>query len=104
MTRHGISGRRTALGFLIRMAVGLLALMAVYVPAALATNTQYFIDPTNPSCSDTGGGTSGTPWCTLSPASSHVFGAGDQLLMANGSMFTGQTLTVQGQEIGRAHV
>ena len=97
MTRLGISGRSTTLGSVIRMVVGLLALVAMVVPVAFAANTQYYIDPNNSSCSDTGGGTSGTPWCSLAPASSHVFGPGDQLLLANGSSFTGQTLTIQGQ-------
>jgi hypothetical protein len=97
MTRYGfVLKHRLALAVVaavVAAAVG----QAVHAPEVLAANTQYFIDPNNPACSDTGGGTSTTPWCGLVPASSHVFGPGDQVLLANGSLFTGRELDIQGQ-------
>jgi hypothetical protein len=67
------------------------------VTAASAAGTVYYINSASGTCSDSGAGTSiGVPWCSLT-AATRTYVPGDQLLIARGSTYTGQQLTVSGQ-------
>jgi len=72
------------------------ASLAIGAAPASATGTTHYVNSSSSSCSDSGAGTStSTPWCTLTRASG-TYGAGDQILIADGSSYTNQPLTISG--------
>ncbi|PZF85604.1 right-handed parallel beta-helix repeat-containing protein [Jiangella anatolica] len=65
-------------------------------PPATAAGTTYYVDRTNPACSDSGPGNATTPWCTFTPVNSHgAFGPGDSILLARGVIWD-QWLDLEG--------
>ncbi len=54
-----------------------------FVVVTRAAGATYYVDQAHPSCSDSGNGSAGAPWCSLVPTQSHV-SAGDTVLIANG--------------------
>ncbi|MDY0914533.1 DUF642 domain-containing protein [Rathayibacter festucae] len=77
---------------------------ALSAPAAHAAGTTYYVDSGSSSCSDSSSGTSSSAaWCSLT-AASRQYSPGDQLLIARGSTYSGQTLVVSGQGTEQARI
>ncbi|MFF9565183.1 hypothetical protein ACF1AJ_17690 [Leifsonia sp. NPDC014704] len=80
----------------VTAAVLFAAFVAPAVPAS-AVGQTYYLNSASATCSDSGPGTSVTqPWCSLGHAS-RGYSAGDQLLIARGSTYSNQFLTISGQ-------
>lgn len=75
---------RNSKGFVMKLGtVGLL----LFAAPATASAADYYVDSVGGN--DSGAGSTGAPWKTLTKAQSQSLTAGDRLLFARGSMFTG---------------
>src|SRR6266704_2646780 len=83
LTIHGLSDRSLRVRLLL-IAVAATALVGLNVRAAAAAATVLYVDQNNPSCSDTGSGTSTQPFCTIKPAASQAT-AGQTVQVASGT-------------------
>src|SRR6266508_1470612 len=69
---------------LLLIAVATTALVGLNVRGAAAAAAVLYVDRNNPSCSDTGPGTSTQPFCTIKPAASQAT-AGQTVQVASGT-------------------
>src|SRR6266704_3642643 len=83
LTIHGLSDRSLRVRLLL-IAVAATALVGLNVRVAAAAATVLYVDQNNPSCSDTGSGTSTQPFCTIKPAASQAT-AGQTVQVASGT-------------------
>src|SRR6266536_5863405 len=83
LTLCGLSDRSMRLRVLM-IAVAATSLVALNVRTASAAGTVLYVDQNNPSCSDTGTGTSTQPFCTIKPAAS-LASAGQTVEVASGT-------------------
>ena len=81
--RRPISYLRPSVALSVATLAVLGAQLALANPAAAAGRTL-FVDKGNPSCSASGGGTQGVPFCTISQAAV-VAAAGDTVLVGTGT-------------------
>ncbi|MGP4033698.1 right-handed parallel beta-helix repeat-containing protein [Pseudarthrobacter sp. 1C304] len=71
---------------------------------AVAAGATYYVNSAAASCDDSGSGSSlETPWCSLT-AASRSYSPGDRLLLARGSTYSGEFLTVSGQGTEQARI
>ncbi len=77
--RAGISGRR-----LLALLALVVAPIVAYAGPASATPTVLYVDGGNPSCSDSGSGTSSQPFCTINKGASVAI-AGQTVQVASGT-------------------
>src|SRR6266542_984502 len=81
---------------LLLIAVATTALVGLNVRGAAAAAAVLYVDRNNPSCSDTGPGTSTQPFCTIKPAASQAT-AGQTVQVASGTKLAGKSyVTIQG--------
>ena len=73
----------------------ILSLATVQAPMALAASV-WWVDNTNPLCSNTGPGTSATPLCTISAAATRATNAGDQVMVRPGTYAEQVTVAASG--------
>jgi len=64
--------------------MAVIALLVLYTPSASADPTVLYVDKSNPSCSDTGPGTSSQPFCTIAKGASVAL-AGQTVQVASGT-------------------
>jgi parallel beta-helix repeat protein len=64
--------------------IGLALALFAWAPAAASAATAYYVDRSNPSCSDTGAGTEAQPYCTINGAVAARKGAGITILVKPG--------------------
>src|SRR6266498_4028085 len=83
LTIHGLSDRSLRVRLLL-IAVATTALVGLNVRGAAAAAAVLYVDQNNPSCSDTGTGTSTQPFCTIKPAAS-LASAGQTVEVASGT-------------------
>ncbi|WP_083397355.1 right-handed parallel beta-helix repeat-containing protein [Plantibacter sp. MMLR14_011] len=82
----------------------LLALAITPASPAAAEPVVYYVNSSSATCDDAGDGVSAdSPWCSLD-AASRTYSPGDQLLIARGSTYAGEFLTVSGQGTANARI
>src|SRR6266540_960521 len=83
LTIRGLNDRSLRVRLLL-IAVATTALVGLNVRGAAAAAAVLYVDRNNPSCSDTGPGTSTQPFCTIKPAASQAT-AGQTVQVASGT-------------------
>src|SRR6266545_905519 len=83
LTIRGLNDRSLRVHLLL-IAVATTALVGLNVRGAAAAAAVLYVDRNNPSCSDTGPGTSTQPFCTIKPAASQAT-AGQTVQVASGT-------------------
>jgi parallel beta-helix repeat protein len=83
LTIRGLNDRSLRVRLLL-IAVATTALVGLNVRGAAAATAVLYVDRNNPSCSDTGPGTSTQPFCTIKPAASQAT-AGQTVQVASGT-------------------
>src|SRR6266511_1803469 len=83
LTIRGLNDRSLRVRLLL-IAVATTALVGLNVRGAAAAAAVLYVDRNNPSCSDTGPGTSTQPFCTIKPAASQA-PAGQTVQVASGT-------------------
>src|SRR6266540_1618345 len=96
LTIRGLNDRSLRVRLLL-IAVATTALVGLNVRGAAAAAAVLYVDRNNPSCSDTGPGTSTQPFCTIKPAASQAT-AGQTVQVASGTY--PELVTVSGQANG----
>src|SRR5436190_7124890 len=78
----------------LSVVVSLAVSVSTVIPAA-AANTIYYVDCTGGNDANNGTSTT-TAWATVTRASQNTYGAGDQILLKRGCVWTNQTFTALG--------
>ncbi|BBH24091.1 hypothetical protein Back11_54360 [Paenibacillus baekrokdamisoli] len=89
--------RKTIGMAIVVVCVVMIGILYASTATASAAATYYVNNQIGSGCNDSGTGTSQTaPWCSFVPVNSHgAFGAGDQILLARGSVWN-QQMTITG--------
>ena len=84
LTIRGLNDRSLRVRLLL-IAVATTALVGLNVRGAAAAAAVLYVDQNNPSCSDTGSGTSTQPFCTIKPAAQQATTPGQTVQVASGT-------------------
>ncbi|MBI3174655.1 MAG: right-handed parallel beta-helix repeat-containing protein, partial [Chloroflexi bacterium] len=84
-TKTGLASLSARVRLIVLILVVAWSLVGMAPYGASAAGTTYYVDKTNPSCSDSGSGTAAIPFCTISKGAAVALTAGDTVNVVAGT-------------------